>query len=298
MVANYVLKNRKALEDGNYIRKAPPRNYFVGFEESLVQGYVERFGEQFNLVIVGDAKEEADFYVIPYGIIRPLLTDETITIQARGRRRWLLWIEHNGLSVRHYPGSLDLGEYYGRASLLTGTPQSEAEGNDYAIENRKTEIKQRVKQSLFRQRVLANFEGRCCLAGITEPELLVASHIVPWAKRVESRLDPGNGLCLSVLYDRLFDEGFITLDARLRVIVTPHVKSLSEPLRGIVKSIAGKHPQTLQTQLVVEHEVGPEVLPEQAAIDFLRSLQGPRLARLGRLMGQLLELGEHRLAPV
>ena len=244
MVANYVLKNRKALEDKNYIRKAPPRNYFVGFEESLVQGYVERFGEQFNLVIVGDDEDEADFYVIPYGVIRPLLTDETITIQAKGRRRWLLWIQHNGLKVRHYPGSLDVSEYYGRASLLNARSrdfaQSEAEANDYAIENRKAEIKQRVKQSLFRQRVLANFDGRCCLTGITEPELLVASHIVPWAKRVDSRLDPGNGLCLSVLYDRLFDEGFITLDDSLRVVITPHVQSLSEPLRGMVKNMAGK----------------------------------------------------------
>ena len=79
------------------------------------------------------------------------------------------------------------------------------------------------------------------------------------------------------------------------MIVTPHVKSLSEPLRGIVKSIAGKHPHRFQTELVVEHEVGPEVLPEQAAIDFLWLLQGPRLARLLHLMGQLLELGEHRL---
>ena len=64
MVANYVLKNRKALKDGNYIRKAPPRNYFVGFEESLVQGYVERFGEQFNLVIVGDAKRGGGFLCV------------------------------------------------------------------------------------------------------------------------------------------------------------------------------------------------------------------------------------------
>ncbi len=117
---------------------------------------------------------------------------------------------------------------------------SEEQENDYAIENRKVEIKQRVKQSLFCQRVLANFDSRCCISGITEPELLIASHIIPWAKRVDCRLDPANGLCLSVLYDQLFDEGFITFDDELRVIITPYTATLSGRLQQELRAIEGK----------------------------------------------------------
>ena len=95
--------------------------------------------------------------------------------------------------------------------------------NDYAIENRKIEVEQRQKQSQFRAHILQNFEGRCCLSGISEEELLVASHIVPWAKHIETRLNPANGLLLYCPYDRLFDKGFISFDDRLRVVVAPWV---------------------------------------------------------------------------
>jgi hypothetical protein len=92
--------------------------------------------------------------------------------------------------------------------------------NDYAIEDRKAEIKQRVKQSVFRERVLANFGYQCCLSDVSERDLLVASHVVPWSVRIDSRLDPSNGLCLFSVYDALFDSGYITFGDDLRVITT------------------------------------------------------------------------------
>ena len=45
-----------------------------------------------------------------------------------------------------------------------------------AIENRKIEINARQKQSIFRTRVLNNFEHRCCLSDTVEENLLIASH--------------------------------------------------------------------------------------------------------------------------
>jgi predicted restriction endonuclease len=178
-------------------------------------------------------------------MIRLMLTEETLSACRDGRRRWLLKIKHHPmLKICNFPGALDVGEYYGRPELLTApsesAPQSPDEENEQAIANRKAEVKQRVKQSKFRRKVLTNFGGRCCLTGITEPELLVASHIVPWAARVDSRLETGNGLCLSALYDRLFDEGFITFGDDLRVIITPQVESLSGPLKAAISAIAGK----------------------------------------------------------
>jgi putative restriction endonuclease len=72
-------------------------------------------------------------------------------------------------------------------------------------------IKTRVNQSLFRKIVLATYNNRCCITGIAQPELLIASHIVPWSKNESIRLNPMNGLCLNALHDKAFDSGLIAI---------------------------------------------------------------------------------------
>lgn len=61
------------------------------------------------------------------------------------------------------------------------------------------EVKARVNQNVFRQIVVANYSGKCAITGIDLPELLFASHIIPWAKNEVERLNPENGICLSAL---------------------------------------------------------------------------------------------------
>lgn len=51
-------------------------------------------------------------------------------------------------------------------------------------------VKTRRGQDFFRQSVLANYDGRCCITGNPISELLVASHIIPWSENKEHRLDP------------------------------------------------------------------------------------------------------------
>lgn len=72
--------------------------------------------------------------------------------------------------------------------------------------------KQRKGQDYFRRMILANYGGRCALTGIDIPQLLLASHIIPWADKThkQDRLNPCNGICLSALYDMAFDKGLIT----------------------------------------------------------------------------------------
>ncbi len=72
--------------------------------------------------------------------------------------------------------------------------------------------KTRIGQGPFRTALLARWQGRCPLTGIVEPELLRASHIIPW-NRCESdgeRVDPENGLLLSALWDAAFDRGLVS----------------------------------------------------------------------------------------
>lgn len=73
--------------------------------------------------------------------------------------------------------------------------------------------KQRKGQDYFRRMILANYGGRCALTGIDIPQLLLASHIIPWADKShkKDRLNPSNGICLSALYDKAFDQGLITI---------------------------------------------------------------------------------------
>jgi len=84
-------------------------------------------------------------------------------------------------------------------------------------------IKTRVNQSFFRQIVLSNYNFTCAVSGLQVPELLNASHIIPWATEPTMRLAPENGLCLSALYDRCFDRGLMTIDTNLMIRFSKHL---------------------------------------------------------------------------
>lgn len=74
-------------------------------------------------------------------------------------------------------------------------------------------VKTRVNQSIFRKMILATYNYRCCITGISNPELLVASHIMEWSKDEKNRMNPMNGLALNALHDKAFEHGLITIDA-------------------------------------------------------------------------------------
>jgi putative restriction endonuclease len=78
----------------------------------------------------------------------------------------------------------------------------------------------RVGQAFFRRAVLSAYQYRCCITGISIPQLLVASHIVPWRNDAANRLNPKNGLCLSALHDKAFDGGIICITENFTVRVS------------------------------------------------------------------------------
>lgn len=91
-------------------------------------------------------------------------------------------------------------------------------------ESKERVVKTRVNQEVFRQMILSVYDNRCAITGINEKDLLLASHIKPWAVDVENRLNPQNGLCLSALYDRAFDKGLISFDEQYKVILSHRLK--------------------------------------------------------------------------
>ena len=85
----------------------------------------------------------------------------------------------------------------------------------------------RIGQDLFRLALLEYWGGRCPLTGISDTELLRASHIVPWAECEGDalRLDVHNGLLLSALWDAAFDCGLISFADDGTVLSSPNLTS-------------------------------------------------------------------------
>lgn len=95
-------------------------------------------------------------------------------------------------------------------------------------EDRIAELKMRVNQSFFRSLILSIYRSKCAISGVDIPDLLIASHIIPWAKNEKERLNPQNGLCLSPLYDRCFDKGYIGITSDYRIVLSRELKHNSE----------------------------------------------------------------------
>ena len=112
---------------------------------------------------------------------------------------------------------------------------------DYTGETRRVVTEQRIKQSFFRRAVLSSYRGRCCMSGLSEPRLLIASHIVPWSRDEKNRLNPSNGLCLSALHDKAFDKGMLTLDNDFRVVLASRItRSEDAFIRDVLRPLAGQ----------------------------------------------------------
>lgn len=72
-------------------------------------------------------------------------------------------------------------------------------------------VQLRVNQVRFRRAILASYGATCCISGLHHENLVVASHIVPWSADKKNRLNPQNGLCLSALHDKAYDQGLLTV---------------------------------------------------------------------------------------
>lgn len=107
----------------------------------------------------------------------------------------------------------------GRAPSATDDAREFPEGR-----TREAIVRARINQGFFRASVLAAYGTRCCITGLSFPQLLNASHIVPWSVDVKNRTNPRNGLCLNVIHDRAFDCGLLTVTSELKVRVSPKLK--------------------------------------------------------------------------
>lgn len=160
------------------------------------------------------------------GVIGPQLPDKYSPINpstGRGRQKMYLAeipqgvFDHVVAGTAYSRHGLELG---GANSLAFPVVREHLDdlvelklGEDLTLEDtlRQSLIKARRGQGRFRSNVEAH-ETTCRVTGVSNPALLIASHIKPWrlCETAAERLDGMNGLLLTPDADLLFDRGFIT----------------------------------------------------------------------------------------
>lgn len=74
--------------------------------------------------------------------------------------------------------------------------------------------------------ILLNNKKCCEICGVANKELLITSHIKPWAKSNKTeKLDCENVLLLCPTHDALFDKGLISFDDNGKIIISSNLDS-------------------------------------------------------------------------
>ena len=95
----------------------------------------------------------------------------------------------------------------------------------------------RIGQSEFREKLLRIW-SKCAVTGCSEAELLIASHIKPWAHcGDDERLDIYNGLLLSPNIDSCFDKGYISFDDDGKILISKKLSQENAEILGIQRQM-------------------------------------------------------------
>ena len=114
------------------------------------------------------------------------------------------------------------------------------EQTNFHGETRAAVVEQRVGQRFFRRAVLSGYGNKCCISGVTDRRFLIASHIVRWSEDPSIRLHPGNGLCLSAIHDKAFDNCLFSLSDDYRVILSRQLRDTKDAfLRDVFVHLEG-----------------------------------------------------------
>jgi hypothetical protein len=82
-----------------------------------------------------------------------------------------------------------------------------------------------IGQGRFRKDLL-NLWRSCPITGVTHQDLLIASHVKPWAiSSDDEKLDPLNGFLFAAHIDRLFDKGLISFSPSGNILISPHLST-------------------------------------------------------------------------
>ena len=99
--------------------------------------------------------------------------------------------------------------------------------------------KYRRNQEAFRRQLIKKYDGKCsiCQCEISFEDVLIASHIKPWADSdCNEKLLSCNGLLLCPNHDKLFDKFLISFDDDGKILISEELKRYSPHLFTISKN--------------------------------------------------------------
>jgi hypothetical protein len=96
--------------------------------------------------------------------------------------------------------------------------------------------RRRKGQARIHDLTAENYLGRCAVCDVTDPALLIASHIVGWAEAPEHRGDLSNVICLCRMHDALFETGYWSLRDDWTLVKQGDItsKSIRHILEGMI----------------------------------------------------------------
>ena len=107
-----------------------------------------------------------------------------------------------------------------KPSIITRLPEPDSEFMTFSGSTEtERNVKVRLGQQFFRKVIMTSYSSKCCVCGMPIPELLIASHIIPWRDDETLRVNPHNGLCLCTLHDKGFDRGFFTVGEDYKIVI-------------------------------------------------------------------------------
>lgn len=119
--------------------------------------------------------------------------------------------------------------------------RDQIELKNYEVPDTHTTVKTRGSaQKAFAEAVKSNYGSQCAITGIKNRNFLVAAHIVPWSADQTIRLDPSNGICLSLLVDRAFEFGHLLIDDDLTIRIDWDRLGEDHALRSHLQPYDGK----------------------------------------------------------
>jgi 5-methylcytosine-specific restriction protein A len=123
-----------------------------------------------------------------------------------------------GVSIPVYPSQFKL-------NYVDEDPIYAFGSNTPSITERSGLVTSRVGQGAYRKRIIHRWEYKCAVTSFNKLEILIASHIVPWAEATDTeRLDVHNGILLSPTYDALFDKHLLTFDEKGKIVLTDEIE--------------------------------------------------------------------------
>ncbi len=95
-------------------------------------------------------------------------------------------------------------------------------------------VTSRVGHGAYRKRLIHRWQYKCAVTGFDKPQILIASHIIPWKDSTNmERVDVNNGIILSPLYDALFDRHLISFENSGKIILSDQFQTIDYQKIGV-----------------------------------------------------------------